>query len=343
LPEISGAVRLLSRNPGERVGSNVAIVMATYNGGAHVPEQVRSLLAQDVREWRLLVRDDGSTDDTRERVESFAREDSRITLLPAGERLGPAGNFGALCEHAVRAGAEYVFPCDQDDVWNPTKMSLALGLMRRLESEHGKSTALLVHSDLEVVDASLAAIAPSFLRFQGIAHIPTEPLKVLLVQNFVTGCASLLNRALLDLALPLPPLAIMHDWWLALCAAAGGRIDFVDAATIQYRQHGANQIGAGGSGAPLNVLDSQERRRFARSWSAMAQAVLQARALHERMRERGRTSGEALDLVGEFAGLDRESPLRRLRTLRRLGIHCHRPLGTALVYLRLWSIPHGAA
>lgn len=325
------------------MGANVAIVMATYDGAVHVAEQLRSLLAQDVREWQLFVRDDGSRDDTRARVEAFAREDSRISLLPAGERLGPAANFGTLCEHALRAGAEYVFPCDQDDVWHPAKLSRALARMRQLEAAHGTSTPLLVHSDLEVVSASLDVIAPSFLRYQGIAHVPAEPLKVLLVQNFVTGCASLLNRALLELALPIPPQAIMHDWWLALCAAAAGRIGFVEDPLVRYRQHGANQIGAGGSGAPLNVLDPQARRRFARSWSAVAQAVVQARALDERLRGRGGAPAEDLDLVRRFAELGRERPLPRLRTLRRLGIHCHRPLGTALVYLRMWSMPVSAA
>jgi rhamnosyltransferase len=324
------------------MGSNVAIVMATYNGAAHVEEQIRSLQAQDFSGWKLYVRDDGSSDATPALVARLASEDPRITVLPAGARLGVIGNFGALLQHAHRSGAEYVFPCDQDDVWQPTKISRALACMTRLEERHGRGAPLLVHTDLAVVDETLQLIHPSFLAFQGLAHEKRTPLHVLLVQNFVTGCASLLNRSLLDLVLPIPERCIMHDWWIAQCAAACGRIGFVAEATVRYRQHGANQVGAAGARGSLNLFDRNARKRFARSWVVAEQVLVQARDLEGRLRDRGGASADVLALVTAFSRLDDESPGRRFFTLRKLGIRRNRPFGTALLYVRMGLIPRRA-
>jgi hypothetical protein len=64
-----------------------------------------------------------------------------------------------------------------------------------------------------------------------------------MVQNYITGCTVVFNRALAARALPIPPEALIHDHWLALVAAATGRIITLRCPTMLYRQHGNNQIG----------------------------------------------------------------------------------------------------
>lgn len=314
------------------MSASVVIVLATYNGAPWLEAQVRSLQAQDHPGWRLLARDDGSTDGTPALLAGLAREEPRLTVLDAPGRLGVVGNFGALLEAARRAGADRVFLCDQDDEWRPDKLSRALALMEELEERHGRAAPLLVHSDLEVVDEALRPLHPSFLAFQGLRHEVRDPLRVLLVQNFVTGCASALNRALLELALPIPQGCIMHDWWVAQCAAACGVIGFLPDAAVRYRQHGANQIGAAGAFGSLNVLHARGRRRFAASWRVGRQAVTQAADLEARLRERGGASPGVLALVGGFARLSEGGPLSRLLALRRLGVRRLRPVDTALLF-----------
>jgi hypothetical protein len=256
-------------------------------------------------------------------------------VLAGPGRLGAVGNFGALLEAARQAGAGYVLPCDQDDEWRPDKLSRALGLMASLEDRHGRAAPLLVHSDLEIVDPELRTLHPSFLAHQGLRHEGRDPLRVLLVQNFVTGCASLLNRALLELALPLPASCIMHDWWVAQCAAARGAIAFLPDAAVRYRQHAANQVGAAGAFGNLNVLHARGRRRFATSWRVARQTVLQARDLEARLRARGGATPEVLALVGGFARLGEVGPLSRLLAMRRLGVRRLRPVDTALLFARM--------
>jgi hypothetical protein len=315
--------------------ARVAIVLATYDGGAHLDAQLASLRSQSFADWKLLVRDDGSTDGTYERLAAAARVDSRITLLERGPRLGVVRNFGELLAHAHAAGAEYVFPCDQDDVWLPSRVARALAVMDLLEGQHGRDTPTLVHSDLQVVDEQCRLIHPSFLRRQGIRHEARNPLDVLLVQNFVTGCAALLNRPLLELALPVPGGCIMHDWWIAQCAAASGRIGFVPEATVLYRQHRGNHVGAAGALGGLNPLRPQGRRRLAQTWGMAERTLEQARLLHDRLRQRDAAAEEVLARIDGYARARAVSGVERLRLLRRLGVHRQRPFGTAAMYVMM--------
>ncbi|MEH6584797.1 MAG: glycosyltransferase, partial [Halioglobus sp.] len=78
--------------------AEVCILMATYNGAPYVEAQVASIQAQTLGEWRLLVRDDGSSDGTQGILERLARHDERITLVEdtAGSSGGAAQNFARL-------------------------------------------------------------------------------------------------------------------------------------------------------------------------------------------------------------------------------------------------------
>ena len=221
----------------------IDILLATFNGAPYLSAQLDSLLGQTETSWRLLVRDDGSTDATPRIIASYCeRHPGRIVVIDAGgERLGPGGNFSRLLAAAT---AGRIMFCDQDDVWLPGKIAATAARMAELEQSWGRETPLLVHTDLRVVDDSLGPIAPSLWRYQGADPERGMRLGRLLVQNCATGCTVMINRALADRALPIPEAAMMHDWWLALVAACFGRIGYVDEATVLYRQHGANDTGA---------------------------------------------------------------------------------------------------
>jgi len=221
----------------------IDILLATYNGSAWLEAQIDSLLAQDCQDWRLLVRDDGSTDATLAVLwAQQARLGDRMRIVADDRKnLGPAGNFARLLEVS---SADYIMFCDQDDVWLPGKISLTLAKMREVEADCGSKTPVLVHTDLQVVDEVLNLLADSGHRFQQIDPVNGDTLGRLLVQNIATGCTLMLNRALRERALPIPAAALMHDHWLSLVAAAFGKIAYLPVPTLLYRQHGGNQVGA---------------------------------------------------------------------------------------------------
>lgn len=225
-----------------RVMPTVDILLATYNGHAYLPEQLRSIEAQDYGSWRLIARDDGSSDSTLALLKAFReRHQERVTLAHDEDgNLGPCGNFARLL---ALSDAPYFTPCDQDDVWLSGKLSRMVAAIKKAEGKTGEGIPILLHSDLMVVDRELRRRSDSLWRHQFI-NPRRSRWSQLVVQNVVTGCASIGNSALRRAALPVPNEAVMHDWWFALVAAVVGRIEWISDRTVLYRQHGANDTGA---------------------------------------------------------------------------------------------------
>lgn len=225
-----------------KMSENIDVVMATYNGAVYVKQQIESILAQDYPSVRLIISDDGSTDSTPKILQEYAKKHPDIiTLLPFDGNKGVIGNFSRLLSYAT---ADYVCFSDQDDVWNKDKVSKSSQRMKQLEAQYGKNLPLLVHTDLSVVDKELNQISPSFWRYTALDSFRGNSLNRLLVQNCVTGCATMLNRPLIQIACPFPKNCVMHDHWVALVAAAFGKVEALPDTTIAYRQHGKNTLGA---------------------------------------------------------------------------------------------------
>lgn len=264
----------------------VAIVMATYNGGRFVEEQIRSIQSQSFSEWLLYVRDDGSRDDTVQKVIQLEREDDRVKLIwdDLGNQ-GTVGNFSTLMKVALEEGADYLFFADQDDVWHPDKLAIMLGAMQNLESLNGKVAPLLVHCDLAVVDEQLHPVADSFVKYSRLSPTTVE-FGVLLCENQVTGCACAINRSLLELASPIPRDVLMHDWWLALLASSVGKIGFISKPLVMYRQHFSNVLGAMSFGQRIKkFLFSLQQWEL--QMRIIRRSFMQAELLAERIKERG--------------------------------------------------------
>ncbi|WP_332878337.1 glycosyltransferase family 2 protein [Massilia sp. S19_KUP03_FR1] len=215
-----------------------AVILATYNGEKFLPEQLASLSNQSRKIDILILRDDGSNDNSVAIVQTWARKEGVILQELDGPRLGPARSFLYAVRHAIEA--DIYFFCDQDDFWEPGKIELAV---KALGSDRDAMPALYA-SRLRVVDENLNAIRlstlPSNLSFASAA-----------CESLLTGCTLAFNHSFrLLVAKGMPQHAIMHDWWCYLIATGcvNARLCFDSAPTLQYRQHGSNAIGAGPTG-----------------------------------------------------------------------------------------------
>ncbi len=218
----------------------ISILLSTYNGEKYLKAQLDSLFSQSYKNFKLIARDDGSSDKTLEILKSYD-----IELLPSNENIGVKSSFETLLKYASEnSDADYFMFCDQDDVWNQDKVKLTLQKMYEMEKLY-KNTPILVHTDLEVVDENLHTINPSFMKLQNLNEKKNR-LNNLLIQNTITGCTVMINRDLAKLCLPMSSNAIVHDWWVGLVASYFGKIGYVDDSTIKYRQHTSNTIGAKG-------------------------------------------------------------------------------------------------
>lgn len=216
----------------------IDIIMATYNGEKYIRQQLDSLFDQDFRNWRLVVRDDGSTDETIAVLcEYKKRYPKQVTLIEdARHNLGVIGNFSTLLEHAT---GDYIMFCDQDDIWKPDKVAKTYRKMLEIEQKSPGKPAL-VFTDLELVDAQGKIIADSMWKYQKVDPGLCKDIYYLSVLNPVTGCTVMVNKKAIEVSLPIPEQACMHDWWFALNVVQKGEIGFLDSATICYRQHEMN-------------------------------------------------------------------------------------------------------
>ena len=263
------------------------ILLATYNGQAHLREQLDSIMAQRDGRWHLTVSDDGSTDETPAIIDEYVRRyPDRISRYRSGKRFGNARDH--FFHLAGRCGAEYMLFCDQDDVWYPDKVGKTLSALIGAEERFGAETPILAFSDQTPTDAALNPLAPSLMRYQK-QSFECFDWRGILMQNVVTGGAMGVNRALVALGAPKGDAAgvIMHDWWYAAVAARFGQIVYIDEPLGAYRQHAGNAVGAKnvGSmayvrkklGAPREVRRSIVRKkRQARAFQSAYEGMLTA-------------------------------------------------------------------
>lgn len=221
----------------------IDILLSVYNGEKFLKEQIDSILSQSCTDWHLYIRDDGSRDSSVNIIKQYSQDFcSKIFFLD--DYLGNIGilqSYNVLADYVIRnSSSQYFMFSDQDDVWHKDKIMLTYIKMKSIEN---KGVPCLVHTDLVVCDAKLNTISPTMWRYQKL-NPKICSFTNYLVQNNVTGCTILVNRNLLVKAFPIPKMAIMHDWWMAMVAAGFGVIDYEEKPLIYYRQHSSNTLGA---------------------------------------------------------------------------------------------------
>ncbi|MBE9640237.1 glycosyltransferase [Salipiger mangrovisoli] len=297
--------------------TRITILLATWNGATHLQEQLESYLAQTHDAWDLWASDDGSSDATLEILESFraAEAPRREVRIVAGPQRGHAANFlSLLCHPELPAGP--VALSDQDDVWLPGKLTLALGALRQA----GPVTlygAQSFHTD-------------GALRRIGRSRIPRgRPcFRNALTQNVVSGHSAVLSAGALELVrrAGVPAGIPYHDWWLyQLVSGAGGEVVIDRARVLDYRQHRQNAMGAHRGLAPRLARAKQVLGRTYAGWIAANLAALD--------KVGGLLTPENRALVAELCAAPPRPGLARPLAFRRLGLHRQTRLTTASLYL----------
>lgn len=261
----------------------VEILLATHNGEKYLEEQLDSIINQSYKNILITIRDDSSTDGTREILEKYSKKFSTKiqvfcnTFAPDG----PITNFSKLISISK---ANYIMFADQDDFWYSDKVSKLLEKIKLMETEYGQQSPLLVHSDLKVANNNLEVIHSSFWKYAGLKY-ENNAFGRLLVQNVITGSASIFNRALANAATNIPNEAIMHDWWLALIASAIGQIGAINESTSLYRQHDDNTLGAKEYSLKIENIFIETKRIFNPKYTSklLAKNILQAQFFKQMM------------------------------------------------------------
>lgn len=219
------------------MGKKVLVLLSTYNGVEFIDEQLNSVLTQEDVEVSLLIRDDGSSDETLVTLMSYVRRFPEQIRFVSGSNIGVAGSFFELIKEASESYDYFAF-CDQDDVWENFKLLRSIHLIENRPD----SIPLMYCSATSMVDKNL-----KFIRKW--PNLPKKPISIYnsLIENIAVGCTVVVNlKAMLLLKSSLPKTVsnvIMHDWWIYLCVSAFGEVVFDNEAHILYRQHSNNVLG----------------------------------------------------------------------------------------------------
>jgi len=234
-----------------------SIALCTYNGAVYLKEQLESIAAQTRTPDELVISDDQSTDDTLRLIEEFAATAGFPVSLSVNEsNLGTAKNFEkaiSLCRGDV------ILLSDQDDVWHSDKLE---SVERIFEA---KPQLSLVFSNAELVDETLKPFADTLfdrLRFNARKQRLVKSGRALdlhLREHLVCGATVAFRANLKELVLPISGDGpFIHDGWIVLLIAAVGEIDFINRTLQKYRQHSAQQCGAGKTSAWHEIMTSSK-------------------------------------------------------------------------------------
>lgn len=208
--------------------AKVQILMSTYNGQKYLREQIDSLLGQTYSNIEILIRDDGSKDDTPLILKEYEEKYDNIHVF-LEDNKGVTSSFFDLL---AKSDASYVAFCDQDDVWLKDKIERAVNKLKGIQGQG------LYFANKYLVNAELKIISEGDTR-------KLEPIfGNALVESIGSGCTMMLNRKLTNrIKENIPQDAIIHDWWIYLVATYLGTVIYDPIPSILYRQHGNNEVG----------------------------------------------------------------------------------------------------
>lgn len=202
----------------------ISVCMATYNGERYIKYQLLSILPQLNNNDEIVISDDKSTDKTLDIIKSLDSDIIKV-FINNGEH-GYTPNF----ENALRhAHGDYIFLSDQDDIWEPNKVSRCMEYLERYD---------LVISDAVVIDKKLNTIAPSYY----IIRKSRSGLINNIIRFSYLGCCMAFKSRILDIALPFPSnhQYCTHDNWLAIVSMTFYKVAIIDDKLIRYRRYDNN-------------------------------------------------------------------------------------------------------
>ena len=209
----------------------VAVIMSTYNGEKFIREQLDSILAQTYKNIEIIVRDDGSKDNTVAIVKEYIQKHSNI-VLHEGENLGFIKSFFELL---TLAEADYYSYADQDDVWMENKIELAVKSLNALDDEKPN----LAFGNSDYYDEDMKFIGPG-----------PKNKKVSFVKALFSCCGQgmtmTVNKKTRDMIIEsTPKTCFFHDWWTYLVCMGLGNVAYDNVTTVKYRRRKENATSEG--------------------------------------------------------------------------------------------------
>jgi glycosyltransferase involved in cell wall biosynthesis len=207
----------------------IDILLATFNGGKFIENQLLSIISQTHKDWRLIIHDDGSSDDTLLILKKYQKIDSRIFIVDDDIICRSASkNFLHLLSYS--ASAHIIF-CDQDDIWLESKLQILFDSIKTIDGPAAVYCNAFGYNGVGITKAKVSLFERDSLE------------NSLFLNSGIQGCSLMFNKALLDMLLDFPSFIVMHDHYITMGAVSFAKLKYVDLSLMLYRQHDGNVTG----------------------------------------------------------------------------------------------------
>ena len=309
------------------------ILMTTYNGEKYLSQQIDSIINQTYRDWKLVIRDDGSSDSTVDILRNYEEKDKRIKIIHnTTDKHGAYLNFWTLIHEAKDKYSEYdyYFFSDQDDVWELDKLD---EMIANAEEQQNNDRPLLLYGDMRVIDKDNGIVYESLNSVMGIGEMGGYSL--FFTHGFLWGCDVCVNNALFT-SMPLLPLdhphidIMSHNDYMGKYALLTGEIKYIDKIMINHRRHGDNTTGE----YLMKLSPIKAFKRFALQFDDLAKT--HARVYNQTLVLLEQIKKSKIDSNKEILKIEesiRSGGFRMVRYMRRFGVKRKQKSRTMGIYM----------
>lgn len=213
--------------------AKVAVLLSSYNGEQYIKEQIVSIYNQKYSDFKLYVRDDGSSEISRKLLRELKKEYG--FELIEGDNLGFVGSFMWLLRNVK--DADYYAFADQDDIWKEGKLGKAVNWFEKSELDGliRVDRPALFHSAYDVINDKGTIIDNFFFSED------KYDFRRSITENHYSGFSMVINKSLRNLIIRGDVEKIgYHDWWAAMIVHAFGKAYSDSEVMALHRAHGDN-------------------------------------------------------------------------------------------------------
>ncbi len=209
----------------------ISVAMATYNGEKYINDMLDSIIGQDLKVDEIVICDDNSTDGTVNTINEYINEKKieSIRLIENGENIGWRRNFRKALNECR---GDYIFLCDQDDIWMPNKVKTMMGVMTERQD-----IELLV-SNFEIYVEGNARTSKRALGYNGndgrLQHLKFDKWFFYVIRP---GCTFCIKKCLLEKVNKLDDDVVDHDSVLWAIPLMQNRAWLLRKRLIKFRRH----------------------------------------------------------------------------------------------------------
>lgn len=217
----------------------ISVAMTTFNGEKYIEKQIESIIHQSLPVDEIIVCDDGSTDHT---VELLKKYD--VTLVQNFQNLGYKLNFKQAME---KCNGDYIFLCDQDDIWEKDKVKDMMHIMESHKNIH------VLASSFTYIDGQDQMILTTLNKGYSNNNLYNKEVEKndlvsvltdeFIYGNYFQGCALVMDKQTRDFVVHHFDDRLPHDWIISLYASIDGGMYFYNKSEFKYRIHNDNSIG----------------------------------------------------------------------------------------------------